>query len=1160
MNLKRLNLLFVLFISAIIYTAIPVCAQENVVTNPVITELNDNFYIHSEYGKNVYIENGVKKYYQGKITFEGIDSEYCVFVKEGEHNITFSDVNIRSIASSPLDITDEAAVNLTLESSNILSADNFELAAIHIENGSKLTISGNGKLYASGGKNAACIGGNYNNSRSKSFGGDVTITGGEIFAKTGVYAIGHANFGNNYDMVLPSDPLDFEMTGGTLYAQKTKSFIKDRIDADNTTITGGCTDAFSLCNTLSLLETDDCKILSFEGISYRANGAKTIDGMVILPYSAGVPSKIVTSEGTFLRLDSSHAYIPEDMNILKISGENLKAKFMYTKLNEDDYLTTRCYSLDDGKTWQALGRNTTIAFCNYTGSVYFEEITLNIIFYNVSLEDEKPFVLNKANITLTLFGSNTSKADDDDNAGVNVPPESELTITRESAGNLEAQGDGDGAGIGGNLEQDYGTINIYGGGVRAISGTGGGAAGIGSGYDPDADGGNITIGGNASVYAKSYGAYYYGGAGIGGGNDSGAGTILICDNARVTAYGGPEGAGIGSSGDASSKTCNITIKDNATVYAEGDYGAGIGGGYQKDGGNITILSGTVEAKSINGGAGIGGGAKGGDSGNIVIKGGNVKTTVTGDGSNVGHGSKGSNTCTIPTLTVLEVDVKNPLATVAGNCLIYSPVDNFNWHGIRFFDADYNRLYLYLPSEADVPQYFMVDELVYKWNGSKYIECEQEPVKKKFTIENTVEDITIKNTGYFTNCDLVGKSSFDCPENITLKNANTTNNIDVSGIGFIELTLDNVTVKPSVSSDSAIRLSDGINLFINLVGKNELVADYGGITVNKNCVVRISGDGSLNVIALSESAIGGTMSKDTGSIVITSGNIYAESKYMGNAGIGGAFGNSSLGRIIINGGHITAIGGGGASGIGGGIMSTCEDKIIINSGTIQAYGGIYKSYVGSGIGFGGKAINQGPDVIINGGNVFAKSGGEEAPDISSEPVNNDGTKLTKLTLTFENIEDKTQITSQITNAKYDTQDINTIGDKLYLYLPEDADVTDVITVEGNDYHRMAISTEQNFKSHIYSTTDRTKILFVNNDKITVVVSDKEVASDKQALLLYGVYENNVLTKIIKLECPLNQSGKAVVELPEGLAPKAGDIIYLWDDAAKVRPMCQKYIIK
>ena len=61
MNLKRLNLLFVLFISAIIYTAIPVCAQENVVTNPVITELNDNFYIHSEYGKNVYIEN---EYYQ----------------------------------------------------------------------------------------------------------------------------------------------------------------------------------------------------------------------------------------------------------------------------------------------------------------------------------------------------------------------------------------------------------------------------------------------------------------------------------------------------------------------------------------------------------------------------------------------------------------------------------------------------------------------------------------------------------------------------------------------------------------------------------------------------------------------------------------------------------------------------------------------------------------------------------------------------------------------------------------------------------------------------------------------------------------------------------------------------------------------------------------
>ncbi len=77
------------------------------------------------------------------------------------------------------------------------------------------------------------------------------------------------------------------------------------------------------------------------------------------------------------------------------------------------------------------------------------------------------------------------------------------------------------------------------------------------------------------------------GAGIGGGRNGDGSNITINGNAQVTASGGPEGAGIGGGfqGDGS----DITINGNAKVTASGDYGgAGIGGGRNKNGSNITI--------------------------------------------------------------------------------------------------------------------------------------------------------------------------------------------------------------------------------------------------------------------------------------------------------------------------------------------------------------------------------------------------------------------------------------------------------------------------------------------------------------------------------------------------------------------------------------------
>ena len=122
------------------------------------------------------------------------------------------------------------------------------------------------------------------------------------------------------------------------------------------------------------------------------------------------------------------------------------------------------------------------------------------------------------------------------------------------------------------------------------------------------------------------------GAGIGGGVN-GSGENITINGGSVTATGGKWAAGIGG-GVGNGK--NITI-NGGTVNATGtDGGAGIGGGARGSGEAITITGGTVNAASgDNGGAGIGGGDEGNGE-DITIKGG----TVTADGGDYAAGIGG----------------------------------------------------------------------------------------------------------------------------------------------------------------------------------------------------------------------------------------------------------------------------------------------------------------------------------------------------------------------------------------------------------------------------------------------------------------------------------------------------------------------------------------
>ena len=126
------------------------------------------------------------------------------------------------------------------------------------------------------------------------------------------------------------------------------------------------------------------------------------------------------------------------------------------------------------------------------------------------------------------------------------------------------------------------------------------------------------------------------GAGIGGGYDDDCGDIEILSG-TVTATGGNGGAGIGSGSGVEGSCGDITIK-GGTVKATGGKGAGIGSGLGGSCGDISITGGNVTARGGYG-AGIGSGQVG-SCGKITITGGNV-TATGGNGAGIGSGYSGS---------------------------------------------------------------------------------------------------------------------------------------------------------------------------------------------------------------------------------------------------------------------------------------------------------------------------------------------------------------------------------------------------------------------------------------------------------------------------------------------------------------------------------------
>jgi len=187
-------------------------------------------------------------------------------------------------------------------------------------------------------------------------------------------------------------------------------------------------------------------------------------------------------------------------------------------------------------------------------------------------------------------------------------------------------------------------------------------------------------------------------------------------------------------------------------------------------------------------------------------------------------------------------------------------------------------------------------------------------------------------------------------------------------------------------------------------------------------------------------IGGCEDADGVDVIITGGTVTATGGECA-AGIGG--GNLGAGgTVTITGGTVTATGGEHGAGIGGG-LSGAGGTVTITGGTVTATGGKY------GAGIGGGDLVAGGTVTITGGNVKAVAGkGAQAIGKGRNGSGNGtltdgkGNNVSLRTLTLEGVTEQAAVTG-ISGTDYGVNDVKTLDtNKLYFYLPSDANVTAV----------------------------------------------------------------------------------------------------------------------
>lgn len=566
---------------------------------------------------------------------------------------------------------------------------------------------------------------------------------------------------------------------------------------------------------------------------------------------------------------------------------------------------------------------------------------------------------------------------------------------------FSSQGSG---GNGGRFMMLDGTVTAYGGNTSSFSSKDvGGGAGIGGGLY--GDGGSITVSGGT---LKAYGAEDA--AGIGGGGWSEGGTFTLNDG-QVTAVGGRFGAGIG--GGRTARGGVLEVNGGNLVVEGGTEGAGIGGGKNGAGGRFTLNGGKVTVKGGDYGAGIGGGreAAGGD---VYLNGGELDATYGYETFAIGGGD--------------NIDDEGDVYVKDGICVwdllskqIYNPDGGSrDWNSI-FQRKDHVHVEL-IPVWESGDLFVSADYLTYDEKTGSFVEatCSQaQPVsneKMAFTtwttgwyvvnrdavIDDRVSVLGNVNLILQDGCTLTVNNGIHLAIGSSLKIYAQSEDADTMGKLFAECRTDGgagigggpngaglVTIYGGNVTARGGKWAAGIGGGCDAAGAVTVyggsVEAYGGEEgtgigggSNAEGVVTVYG-GSVKATGGESGAGIGSGYNAEGTVTVYGGNVIA---YGGTyaAGIGGGLGGA--GTVTIEGGSVYGYGACGGAGIGGGAMGI--GTVTLCDATVYGTGGNAKALdtglvFGGGAGIGGGANGSGI-VSINGGSVYATGGAGGGPGI------------------------------------------------------------------------------------------------------------------------------------------------------------------------------------
>ncbi|MBR4732354.1 MAG: LysM peptidoglycan-binding domain-containing protein [Lachnospiraceae bacterium] len=493
-----------------------------------------------------------------------------------------------------------------------------------------------------------------------------------------------------------------------------------------------------------------------------------------------------------------------------------------------------------------------------------------------------------------------------------------------------------GANIGSGYDGDFGnkTITINGGVLNLKNEVGG--AGIGGGEN--SKGGKVVINNGTITTSCSNGA------GIGGGRDGEAPAIII-NNGTIKANLDKEdltsaGIGLGYS-EGNGHTVEMILINGGNIYAKGGINSAGIGAVTGNGANITITGGIVYAYGGRYGAGIGSGdSTTPEPVNIHISGGEIHAFGGYNAAGIGNRTGGNVTTALSYVNAtrdsisIESSSYNGSVTIADGCM---------------FSVGTGTIYTGKLTDKQIkdiagktlkyePKAFYLDE-----NGK---------------VSNPVEGEEVKgNTTTFTGSN--GKDGwYVVSGNVTISDL-------VTVTGDVKLILcDGATL--TTTSGINVREGNSLKIYAQSTGdkKGKLITTGSKEQAGIGSGIYIGSDHKRVLVC-------------SGNIEIYGGDISATGGE-GAAGIGGG-GNCSGGTTVLGGGTISATGGTGAAGIGGGARS--------RAGKIHVTGTVVLKDVKAGMGTDNIAIGTGDSgsfvatvgdtITIDGGTIqgVSKIGGK-----------------------------------------------------------------------------------------------------------------------------------------------------------------------------------------